>query len=71
MKRRKLELGPTVWNRRKKETFCQNTMKKQEFKKMRKGLGNSRTTLNVPTSESSGCQKEKRKNKKLKAYLNK
>ena len=25
-------------------------MKKQEFKKMRRGLGTSRTTLNVPTS---------------------
>ena len=34
-------------------------------------LGTSRTTLNVPTSESLGCQKEKRKNKKLKTYLNK
>ena len=27
-------------------------MKKQEFKKMRRGLGTSGTTLNVPTSES-------------------
>ena len=27
-------------------------MKKQEFRKMRKGLGTSGTTLNVPTSES-------------------
>ena len=26
-------------------------MKKQEFKKMRRGLGTSRTSLNVPTSE--------------------
>ena len=46
-------------------------MKKQEFKKMRRGLGTSRTTLNVPTSESEGCQKEKTKIKKLKTYLNK
>ena len=30
----------------------QNTMKKQEFIKMRSGLGTSRTTLNIPTSES-------------------
>ena len=37
---------------RKKETFNQNRMKKQEFKKMRKGLGTSRTSLNIPTSES-------------------
>ena len=36
----------------KKETFNQNKMKKQEFKKMRRGLGTSRTSLNVPTSES-------------------
>ena len=38
--------------RRKKETFNQNRMKKQEFKKMRRGLGTSRTTLDVPPSES-------------------
>ena len=49
----------------------QNRMKKKEFKKMRRGLGTSRTTLNVPTSKSQGCQKEKRKTKKLKTYLNK
>ena len=35
-----------------KETFNQNRMKKQEFKKMRRGLGTSRTSLNIPTSES-------------------
>ena len=29
-----------------------NRMKKQEFKKMRRGLGTSRTTLNIPTSRS-------------------
>ena len=40
-------------------------------KKMRRGLGTSRTTLNIPTSESEGCQKEKRKSKKLKTYFNK
>ena len=27
-------------------------MKKQEFKKMRRGLGTSRTTPNIPTSKS-------------------
>ena len=37
--------------RRKKETSNQKRMKKQEFKKMRRGLGPSRTTLNIPTSE--------------------
>ena len=42
-------------------------MKKQEFRKVRRGLGTSRTTLNIPTSESWGCQKEK--SKKWKTYL--
>ena len=46
-------------------------MKKQEFKKLRQSLGTSETTLNIPTSESQECQKEKRKNKKLKTYWNK
>ena len=30
-------LKSVVWTRRKKETFNQNRMKKQEFKKMRRG----------------------------------
>ena len=34
----------------KTETSNQKRMKKQEFKKMRKGLGTSRTSLNIPTS---------------------
>ena len=36
----------------KEETFNQNKMKKQEFKKMRRALGTSGTTLNIPVSES-------------------
>ena len=36
----------------KEEIHNQNRMKKQEFKKMRRGLGTSGTTLNVPTSKS-------------------
>ena len=36
----------------KEETFNQNRMKKQEFKKMGSGLGTSGTTLNAPTFES-------------------
>ena len=36
----------------KEEIFNQNIMKKQEFKKMRRLLGTSRTTLNIPTSKS-------------------
>ena len=37
-------LKSMVWTRRKKETFNQNRMKKQEFKKVRRGLGTSETT---------------------------
>ena len=49
---RKLELKSTVWTRRKKETSNQKRMKKQEFKKMRRCLRTSRTSLNIPTSKS-------------------
>ena len=35
----------------KEERNIQPEQKKQEFKKMRRGLGTSRTTLNIPTSE--------------------
>ena len=66
---RKQALKSMVWSRRKKETSNQKRMKKQEFKNMRRGVGTSRTTLDIPTSESQGCQKEKRKSKKLKTYL--
>ena len=48
---KKLGVKSMVWTRRKKETFNKNRMKKQEFKKMRRGLGTSRTSLNIPTSE--------------------
>ena len=41
---RKLGLKSMVWTRRKKETSNQKRMKKQEFKKMRTGLGTSRTS---------------------------
>ena len=52
MKGRKPGLKSTVWTRRKKETFNQNRMEKQEFKKMKTGLGTSRINLNVPAPES-------------------
>ena len=42
--RSKLELKSKVWNIRKKETSNQKRMKKQEFGKMRRGLGTSRTS---------------------------
>ena len=48
---RKLELKSMLWTRRKKETSNQKRMKKQEFGKMRRGLGTSRTSSNIPTSE--------------------
>ena len=35
----------------KEETSNQKRMKQQEFRKMRRGLRTSRTSLNVPTSE--------------------
>ena len=35
----------------KEETSNQKRMKKQEFRKMRRALGTSRTSLNIPTSE--------------------
>ena len=41
---RKLGLKSMVWTRRKKEISNQKRMKKQEFKKMRTGLGTSRTS---------------------------
>ena len=39
------------------------------IQKMRRVLGTSRTSLNIPTSKSKRYQKEKRKTKKLKTYL--
>ena len=38
--------------KQKKETFNESRMKQQEFKEMRRGLGTSRTSLNIPTSKS-------------------
>ena len=39
-------------NQKEKETSNQKRMKKQEFRKLRRGLGTSRTSLNVQTSKS-------------------
>ena len=36
----------------KEETSNQKRMKKQEFRKIRRGLGTSETTINVPISKS-------------------
>ena len=63
------ETGPQINNLEQKEEINiqpeQNEGTRIKKKKMRRGLGTSRTTLNIPTSESEGCQKEKRKSKKL------
>ena len=48
---RKLGLKSTVWTRRNKETSNQKRMKKQEFRKMRRSVATSRTSLNIPISE--------------------
>ena len=43
---KKLGLKSMVWARRKKETFNQNRMKKQEFKKNEERLSNLRDIFN-------------------------
>ena len=65
------ETGTQINDLEKNEEITPNPkrMKKQEFKNMRRGLGTSRTTLNILISESQGDQKEKKKSKKLKTYL--
>ena len=52
VKGRQLGLESMIWSRRTKETFNQNRMNKKDFKKLRRGLGTSRTTSNIPTSKS-------------------
>ena len=71
VKGRKPGLKSTAWTRRKKETFNQNRMKKQESKKMKRGLGTSGTTLNFPTSESQGCQKREEEEQEMENLLQK
>ena len=48
--------GKETWTQingvdQKEETSNQKRMKKKKFKKLRRGLGTSRTSLNIPTSE--------------------
>ena len=64
---RKLELKSTVWTRRKNIQPEKN--EETRIQKMRRGLGTSRTTLNIPTSE--GVPGGEKKRKKLKNYLKK
>ena len=65
------ETGTQINNLEQKEKINIQADHNEEtrIQKMRRGLGTSGTTLNIPTSESQGCQKEKRKSKKLKTYL--
>ena len=65
VKGRKPGLKSMIWNRKKKYTFNQNRMKKQEFRKMRRGLGTSGTTLNIPTSESYGVPEREEEEQQL------
>ena len=44
VRQRKLGLKSMVWTRMKKETYNHKIMKKQEFKKMRRTVGTSRTS---------------------------
>ena len=54
-------LKSTVWSRRKKQTYNRNRMKKQEFKKMRRGLGTSRTTLTFQCPNPKGARRRIRR----------
>ena len=46
-------------------------MKKHEFKKMRRGLGTSRTTLNIPIAESWGVPEGKEEEQEIENLLEK
>ena len=56
---RKLEVKSTEWTRRKKETFNQKRMKKQEFKNRRRGLGTSGTTLKIQHPNHRGARRRR------------
>ena len=65
---RKLGLKSTVWTRRKKETFNQKRMKKQEFKKMER-FRNLQDIFKRSNIQIIGVPEGERKSKKLKTYL--
>ena len=64
---RKLELN--VVDQKEERNIQPEKNEGTRIQKNEERLRTSRTTLNVPISESYGCQKEKRKSKKLKTYL--
>ena len=53
----------TIWNKRKKETSNRNRMKKQEFKKMKRDLETSSTTLNIPNLNYRGARRRRGRTK--------
>ena len=65
------ETGTQVNNLEQKEEINIQPEQNEEIRiqKMRRGLGTSGTTLNIPTYESQRCKKENRKSKKFKTYL--
>ena len=57
---RKPGLKSTVWTRRKEETFNQNRMKKQEFKKVRRGFRNLQNNFKCSNIRIiGGCQRRR------------
>ena len=64
---RKPGLKPTIWSRRKKETSNQKRMKKQEFRKMRRGLGTS-NILKRSNIRIIGVSEGEEEEQKLKSY---
>ena len=72
MRGRKLGLKSMVWTRRKKSTFNQNKNEETRIQKNEKRLRNLQDILKRSNIRIIGVkEKEKRKNKKLKTYLNK
>ena len=65
------ETRPQINNLEPKEEINIQLEQNEEtrIQKNEKRLRNLWDNLNVPISESKGCQKEKRKSKKLKTYL--
>ena len=49
---RKSGLRSMIWTRRKKINIQPEQNEEKEFRRMRRGLGTSGTTLNIPTLES-------------------
>ena len=66
---RKLGLKSTVWTRRKKEISNHKRMKKQEFKKMRRGLGTSRTSLKRSNIRNIGVPEGEEEEQKIENLL--